>query len=338
MLQAVQRSAAVPVVGPGAGAGPHGMGSGRSLDSGYSWRPSFLGVAVSVAVIGESVTPPSTLPASQRAGKLNRTQDSADSLFVSGQEGPIFRRPTRDLDDLPHDWTEWEQVAVDHVGFGPAFEALVSDGCDGWVLLDTLVLIKGGLETPSSPDDLRRIRAGLQQGHEALRDLMPGNSLERLDREERLLLRYSGEEAAVAVRVLGDLSEQLRKLQHGAHRRRSRVRDQYKALLVRYVKKQTGKLQDRLVCELLNGALAPTPNFGAEDEYDEQGWFVDVTSYRLPDDPWKTYSPEAHRRWRGRNKKLIDDPPALEELWEQELKRRAEQRNEPKPQKLRAVR
>ena len=41
-LQALQRSAAVPVVGPGADVcGPHGMGSCCSLDSGYSWRPSF---------------------------------------------------------------------------------------------------------------------------------------------------------------------------------------------------------------------------------------------------------------------------------------------------------
>ena len=34
---------------------------------------------------------------------------------------------------------------------------LVQAGCDGWVLLDTLDLIKGHWDTTSSPDDLRRI-------------------------------------------------------------------------------------------------------------------------------------------------------------------------------------
>ena len=252
---------------------------------------------------------------------------------------PIFRKRLSDQDDYPPDWTEWETVAFEHPGFGPAFEALVRQGCDKWVLFDTLDLInRPGFESTSSPDTLRRIRTDLQQGREALLDLFHGNPFDdRAILEERVLLRYSGDDVVAAQRVLGDLSDQLRKLQRGADRRRSRVQDQFRALLVRYVKRQTGKLHDRLVCELLNGALAPLANWGAHD-YDKDGNLLpEPVSYRLPDDPYKSLSPEAHRRWRGRNRKLIDEPPPLEKQWEQDLKRSAEQRNDPKPQKLRAV-
>ena len=72
-------------------------------------------------------------------------------------------------------------------------------------------------------------------------------------------MRYSKADAKVASKLLRDLSDQLKKLQRGADRRRSRVRDQYRAILVRYVKQQTGKLNDKWVSELLNGALAPRP-------------------------------------------------------------------------------
>ena len=47
-----------------------------------------------------------------------------------------------------------------------------------------------------------------------------------------------------------------------------------------------------------------------------------------------TEAVEAHRGWRGRNKKLIDDPPQLEEQWTQDLKRKAAERTEPKPQRF----
>ena len=144
-------------------------------------------------------------------------------------------------------------------------------------------------------------------------------------REDRLLVRYSPHDVSAAFRVLQDLSDQLKKLQRGADRRRSRVRDQYRAILVRYVKQQTGKLNDKWVSELLNGALAPRP------------WLYQVGPdefEREPPGPWKTITVEAHRRWRNRNKKLIDEPPQLEEKWKQDLQRKASERNDPRPQPL----
>ena len=42
---------------------------------------------------------------------------------------------------------------------------------------------------------------------------------------------------------------------------------------------------------------------------------------------WGEVAVEVHRRWRGRNKKLIDDPPQLEEQWTQDLKRKAADRH-----------
>ncbi len=76
---------------------------------------------------------------------------------------------------------------------------------------------------------------------------------------------------------------------------------------------------------LLNGALAPGPN-----------WVHPTADKSLlgPADPWEIYTVEAHRRWRGRNKKLIDDPPQLEEQWMQDLKRKVAERTEPKPQRF----
>lgn len=147
-------------------------------------------------------------------------------------------------------------------------------------------------------------------------------------KEERLLLSYSRDDMDAALRILGDLSDQLKKLQRGADRRRSRVQDQYRAILVRYVKRKTGKLHDRLVCDLLEVALAPPPDI----------YQIGVDEAEVdPDHTWAEMTVEAHTRWRGRNKKLIDEPPKLEEQWTQDLKRKAEQRRrraEPKPQKL----
>ena len=134
-------------------------------------------------------------------------------------------------------------------------------------------------------------------------------------------MRYSKADAKVASKLLRDLSDQLKKLQRGADRRRSRVRDQYRAILVRYVKQQTGKLNDKWVSELLNGALAPRP------------WLYQVGPdefEREPPGPWKTITVEAHRRWRNRNTQLIDNPPQFEGQWEQEMR----QKREPKPQPL----
>ena len=82
------------------------------------------------------------------------------------------------------------------------------------------------------------------------------------------------------------------------------------------MKKATGRWHDSEVSELVNGALAPPPNFGDID-YDKNGNLLpEPRSYRLPDDPWEPITVEAHRRWRGRNKQLIESPE-LEERWAQ---------------------
>ena len=146
--------------------------------------------------------------------------------------------------------------------------------------------------------------------------------------EERQLLSFSSDDMDAALRILRDLSHQLKKLQRGADRRRSRVQDQFRASLVRYVKRKTGKLHDRLVCDLLEVALAPPP-----DIY-QIG--VDETEVD-PDHTWEEVNVESHRRWRGRNKKLIDKPSALQEQWEQGWEWVAKWRRypaEPTPQML----
>ena len=172
------------------------------------------------------------------------------------------------------EWNEWDWVATDQKLFRLAFEALVEAGCDKRVLLDLLERIQVleiEWDSRASPDDIRGIREGLEQGRLALRGLVeglsagdllgPGEAPAKVVREEWRLLRFSRDEADVALRILRDLSNQLKKLQRGADRRRSRLQDQYRAILVRYVKRKTGKVHDRLVCDLLDGAIAPLPEY-----------------------------------------------------------------------------
>lgn len=87
-------------------------------------------------------------------------------------------------------------------------------------------------------------------------------------------------------------------------------------------------LHDRLVCDLLEVALSESPDLIYMGEDD-----VEVD----PDHTWGEVAVETHIRWLGRNKQLIDNPPTLEEQWEQDLQRKAaerRQRDEPKPQTL----
>ena len=222
--------------------------------------------------------------------------------------------------------SSWDWVAKDRPKFKPAFQALVAKGCDGWVLLDTLRSIEAIRDARASPDDLRRIRAGLKHGRDALEELLSDFPLPYEVREERLLLTYSPDDAEVASRLFRDLADQVRELERGAHRRRSRVRDQYRAILVRYVKQTTGKYWDDLVSELLNGALAPQSEFFQcdEDEY-----------VREPPGDWDPISVIAYSRWRSRNKHLIDEPPLLEAQWQEKQNRvPAPTGPEPKPQRF----
>ncbi len=254
-------------------------------------------------------------------------------------EKPVFR----DLRDPEvwdsGEWNEWDWAAHVHKEFKRAFETLVAEGCDGSELFDILERIRdldtNNWETGASPDDIRGIREGLEQGRLALRGLVEGLTVAdligpdegpaKVIREEWRLLHYSRDDADAALRILRDLSDQLKKLQRGADRRRRRVLDQYRAILVRYVKRTTGKPHDRLVCDLLEVALTEWPDmYGIEEAGPEAD----------PDHPWEEITVEAHRRWRGRNKKLIDDPPQLEEQWLQDLKRKAAERTEPKPQRF----
>ena len=66
----------------------------------------------------------------------------------------------------------WNSVAQDDKSFRLAFKALVAAGCDKWVLLDTLGWIEDRQETRASPDDIRGIREGLEQGRLALSGLV----------------------------------------------------------------------------------------------------------------------------------------------------------------------
>ena len=269
---------------------------------------------MSVAVIGESVTPPSTLPATQRAGKLNRTQDPADSLFVSGEKDPIFLVRLSDQDDEPPGWTEWDNVAFEHPSFGPAFEALVRDGCNQerlFEVLNKLDSVRVRESKQMSRVGMERIREGLLQGVGALKSLLQSGEL--------ALLTVDLGELKRTHLTLTQVAAELRPLERKTDARRSVDRDVCKAILVRYVRRCTCQWCDREVSEIINGALAPAPSGWLEDIYDERGRFVEIREHRLPDDPWDSISVEAHRRWRGRNKKLIESAD-LEERWEQALK------------------
>ena len=70
--------------------------------------------------------------------------------------------------ELGCEWNRWDWAAHDHPAFKDAFEALVAEGCDGWVLLEILEQIQNCQDLRASPDDLRRIRAALDQGRDAL--------------------------------------------------------------------------------------------------------------------------------------------------------------------------
>ncbi len=234
------------------------------------------------------------------------------------------------------DWDWWDFAAIDRPDFKLAVGELVAAGCEANRLRWILGLIHECQQTSSSPDDIRRSRKALDDGRQALLELHRDDRLllhsalgiepSFEPREERWLLDYSIDDADAALRVLGDLSRQLRKLQRGADRRRSRLRDRYRAVLVSDVKQQTGKLHDRLVCDLLNGAMAPEPEI----------YQVDVDEFEREAPPiWDGTTVEAHRRWRIRNKKLIEKPPQLEEQWREHLKQKVlEEQPQPRPQRL----
>ncbi len=225
---------------------------------------------------------------------------------------PIFRVRLSDQADCPPGWTEWDDVAFEHPGFGPAFEALVRDGCDKDRLFELLDELQRVRESEAlSRARMEKIREGLLRGVEGLEDLgMSG---------ERALLTADLAELKRAWMTLSDVAAELRPLERTTDARRSVERDLCKAILVRFVKTVTGKWRDREVSEIINGAFAPPPNGWGEDIYDERGRFVSIRDHRLPDDPYDSITVEAHRRWRGRNKKLIE-APELEERWEQARK------------------
>ena len=258
---------------------------------------------------------------------------------MSGQEAPQFR-DLRNPEVRRGEWGFWDWVATYRPGFKTAFETLVSEGCDGWALLDLLDRIQHLAANPgttASPDDVRAVRRSLETGADALSGLVDepdwfGLTEPRgpaaIYREEWRLLSYSQEDAKAALRMLKDLASQLRTLQRGAHRRRRRFYDQYRAMLVRYVKRTTGRLHDESVCNLLEPAASGWPDLHYYDDgvCDPEEIEVEVD----PDHPWEEITVDAHRRWRGRNKPLIDDPSELETLWEREMR----QKREPKPQRL----
>ena len=96
------------------------------------------------------------------------------------------------------------------------------------------------------------------------------------------------------------------------------------------------RLHDRFACDLLEVALSQFPDLHCIGEFEgEDG--IEIEHEVDPDHTWAEIAVEVHRRWRGRNRRLIDEPPKLEDQWEQDLQRKAEerrQRDEPKPQKL----
>ena len=228
---------------------------------------------------------------------------------MCGEKGPVFRKRSSDQADYPPGWTEWDDVAFEHPGFGPAFEALVRDGCNQERLFDVLAELHSVRESGQmSRVGMERIREGLLQGVGALKSL--GQS------GERALLTVDLGELKRAYWTLTQVAAELRPVERETDARRSVDRDVCKAILVRYVRRCTRQWRDREVSEIINGALAPTPNGWGEDIYDKRGRFVGIREHRLPDDPWDSISVEAHRRWRNRNMKLIESAE-LEERWEQ---------------------
>jgi hypothetical protein len=157
---------------------------------------------------------------------------------------------------------------------------------------------------------MEKVRKGLKQGVEALEVL--GEAGERA-----LLTTVEPAELRRAWKTLTQAAEDLRPVERKADARRPVNRDICKALFVRYVRKETGRLHDSEVSELVNGALAPPANFIGVDEYDGDGNLLpEPVGYRMPDDPWEPTTVEAHRRWRTRNKQLLESAD-LEDRWQQ---------------------
>jgi len=218
----------------------------------------------------------------------------------------MFKKSLADIDDLPPDWTMWDECAADHTGFRLALETLIGQKCEKSRLFDLLgSLHDTGSEDGWSRTSVKETRAGLQQGIDALRTLNA--------QAERVLLKVDTADLVKAKKTLTEAAEELRPIARKADARRSLTRDVGKALLVRYVKRVTGGWHDKEVADILDVALDSLDPVN-EAEFDEEGNFVDFRTVEIDYGPLAPYTMEAHRRWRGRNTTLLE-LPGLEERW-----------------------
>ena len=219
----------------------------------------------------------------------------------------MSKRPPADINDLPLDWTTWDQVAADHAGFRQALETLMQKGCTKGGLFELLGVLYGtGEEEGWSRTSVEEARSGLQRGIDALTSLMA--------RSERALLRVDAADLRRAREILTQAAGELRPIERKADARRSIRRDVGKALLVRYVKMVTGRWHDKEVAEILDVALDSPSPVNDEPVFDQAGDVVDAKTVEIDYGSLPAYTMEAHRRWRGRNTAPLELPD-LEERW-----------------------
>lgn len=184
----------------------------------------------------------------------------------------------------------WEEtVTRDHPHFQEDLRFLTDRNCDKhrlvYLLHEMSIGAASELLTKVSKDDLRKIRGRLLRGAEAV---------EELRRSEVASLLPHGPLARCQAYDLRQIASYLAQLEPGFDKRVSRL-DRIKAVFVRYVKRQTGQVNDKTVVALIDVAQAPSSWVWV----DAEDGFVDR---ELPD--WDLYTLQVHSAWRSRHKKL----------------------------------
>ena len=200
----------------------------------------------------------------------------------------------------------WEEtVTMDHPLFQQDLRFLTERKCDKHRLVYLLNRMSGAaasrLVTKVSKNDLRKIRKGLLRGAEAVEELRQSEVASLLPHP--VLVRCSAYYLRKTADYLGELEP-------GFDKRVSRL-NRIKAVFVRYVERQTGAANDKVLVRLIDVAQAPSSLVWDE----AAGGFL---RRELPD--WDFYTLQVHSAWRSRHKRLRTQ----ESTFEKELLRQAD--------------
>ena len=217
----------------------------------------------------------------------------------------------KDEDSLPrhHNWEQ--ELADSQKEFRPALETLVKRGCDRDRIMDLLGMIRATLfpfAERCSRADVRRFRKALLDGAQAI-DGMAWTEICHLAPARD----WRG--VSMASQELKRMASFLEKLEPFIHGRKSILQNQCTALLVYYVKRETGDFYDEEVAAVIEAACHPGADWVPAIEAGEpipKGPGLNI--------PWKPYSVANHHRWKERHPNWVSDPPLLE-AWEERFRR-----------------